>query len=207
MRKATLFQLGSDWQNAQILNAKAPTLRHTQAEASWPTHDGLSGNSISVENKSGARTNPECNATNIVTGPWAADEAGQSQSNVNLDHSIVRDGKIYMGTHLIVDLWNASRLDDLKLMEETLRECVRQSGATMLHIHLHHFTPNDGISGVAVLAESHITVHTWPERGYAAFDVMMCGDAEPHKCIEVLQQAFQPGETKVTEILRGEMAD
>ena len=198
MRKATLFQLGSDWQNAQILNAKAPTLRHTQAEASWPTHNGHPGNSISVENISGATQNAE----NIIDGPWEA--AGQSNSDVNLDHTIVRNGKVYMGTHLIVDLWGASRIDDLQLMEETLRECVRQSGATLLHIHLHHFTPNDGISGVAVLAESHITVHTWPERGYAAFDVMMCGDAMPEKCIDVLKAAFTPSEAKVTELLRGE---
>jgi len=62
-------------------------------------------------------------------------------------------------------------------MEATLREAVLQAGATLLHIHLHHFTPNGGISGVAVLAESHISVHTWPERNFAAFDVFMCGDA------------------------------
>ena len=54
------------------------------------------------------------------------------------------------------------------------RECIRAAGATLLHIHLHHFTPNNGVSGVAVLAESHISVHTWPESGFAAFDVFMC---------------------------------
>ncbi len=52
--------------------------------------------------------------------------------------------------------------------------------------------PNGGISGVAVLAESHISVHTWPERGYAAFDVFMCGSAEPKKALKVLEQAFAP---------------
>ena len=49
-----------------------------------------------------------------------------------------------------------------------------------------------GISGVAVLAESHVSVHTWPERGYAAFDIFMCGNADPHKAYSVLEQAFAP---------------
>jgi S-adenosylmethionine decarboxylase proenzyme len=46
-------------------------------------------------------------------------------------------------------------------------------GATLLHIHLHHFEPNGGVSGVAVLAESHISIHSWPKRGYAALDIFM----------------------------------
>jgi len=90
-------------------------------------------------------------------------------------------------------------------MEATLRDAVEKAKATLLHIHLHHFTPNGGISGVAVLAESHISVHSWPERNYAAFDVFMCGDAEPEKAIEVLKEAFTPTEVKVDTILRGEV--
>lgn len=119
------------------------------------------------------------------------------------DHFIQRNGLEFAGTHLIFDFWGASRLDDLALMEAALRESVSECGATLLHIHLHHFTPNGGISGVAVLAESHISVHTWPERGYAAFDVFMCGDAQPEKAIPVLQQAFRPTRLNVTEHLRG----
>jgi S-adenosylmethionine decarboxylase len=91
-------------------------------------------------------------------------------------------------------------------MEEALREAVRQAGATLLHIHLHHFTPNGGISGVAVLAESHISVHSWPERDFAAFDVFMCGDAEPEKAIEVLKTAFTPARVNVATLLRGEVS-
>lgn len=119
------------------------------------------------------------------------------------DHFIKRNGIEFAGTHLIIDLWEAHRLDDLELMEKTLRCCVDESGATLLHIHLHHFTPNGGISGVAVLAESHISVHTWPERGYAAFDVFMCGEAEPEKSIPVLKGAFQPATINLSEHLRG----
>ena len=84
-------------------------------------------------------------------------------------------GSAYAGTHLIIDLVRAERLDDLEHIEQTLRRCVEVAGATLLHIHLHHFTPNGGVSGVAVLAELHISIHSWPEYGYAALDVFMCG--------------------------------
>ena len=92
-------------------------------------------------------------------------------------------------------------------MEKAFIDCVKECGATLLHIHMHHFTPNGGISGVAVLAESHISVHTWPERDYAAFDVFMCGDAKPELAVEILQKAFSPSRIEVGENLRGRMDD
>ena len=67
---------------------------------------------------------------------------------------IERDGVRYAGTHLIIDLLGAERLDDLAHIEQALRDSVEAARATLLHIHLHHFTPNGGVSGVAVLAES-----------------------------------------------------
>jgi S-adenosylmethionine decarboxylase len=120
------------------------------------------------------------------------------------DYFIERDGKRFAGTHLILDLWGASRLDEIEHIETTLRDAVVEAGATLLHIHLHHFTPNGGVSGVAVLAESHISIHTWPENDFAALDVFMCGAAEPHKTIEVLRRAFEPNHLEVHEYLRGE---
>ncbi len=79
------------------------------------------------------------------------------------------------------------------------------SKATLLHVHLHHFTPNGGVvSGVAVLSKSHISIHSWPEADYAALDVFMCGEAEPHNAIEVLREAFAPSDIRVGEHLRGE---
>ncbi len=119
------------------------------------------------------------------------------------DHFIERDGTVFAGTHLILDLWEAYHLDDLTKVEAALRKAVAVAGATLLHIHLHHFTPNGGVSGVAVLAESHISVHTWPERNFAAFDIFMCGDAEPEKAIAVLEAAFCPGRMVVGEHRRG----
>jgi S-adenosylmethionine decarboxylase len=110
------------------------------------------------------------------------------------------------GAHLIIDLYDAKKLDDLDHVEASLRACVDAAGATLLHIHLHHFEPNGGISGVAVLAESHISIHSWPENGYAALDVFMCGDAKPEACVPVLREAFKPGRIAVSEYLRGQGA-
>jgi S-adenosylmethionine decarboxylase len=119
-----------------------------------------------------------------------------------LDHFVHRDGAVFAGTHVIIDLWGAIRLDELDHMDTTMRDVIDRCGATLLHIHLHHFTPT-GISGVAVLAESHISVHTWPERGFAAFDVFMCGDARPERAVPLLQDAFQASRVDVREIRRG----
>jgi len=120
-----------------------------------------------------------------------------------VDHFVLRNGVEFAGTHIIIDLWGAKPLNDLELMEATLRKAVDAAGATLLHIHLHHFTPNSGISGVAVLAESHISVHTWPERDFAAFDVFMCGDTEPEATIPIFRDAFHPEKVSISEYLRG----
>ena len=119
------------------------------------------------------------------------------------DHFALRNGVRCAGVHLIVDLYGAKGLDDIDLVELTLRRCVDAARATLLHIHVHHFQPN-GISGVAVLAESHISIHTWPDASYAALDVFMCGKAAPDACIPVLREAFQAARVEVNEILRGQ---
>jgi S-adenosylmethionine decarboxylase len=121
------------------------------------------------------------------------------------DHFAVRNGVRCAGVHLIIDLHGADRLDDIAHIEATLRRCVEAARATLLHIHLHHFHPN-GVSGVAVLAESHISIHTWPDAGYAALDVFMCGSADPDQCIPVLREAFGAQRVGVNEILRGQGA-
>jgi len=118
------------------------------------------------------------------------------------DHFAIRNGVRCAGAHLIVDLYGAQRLDDIDHIEATLRRCVEAARATLLHIHLHHFQPS-GVSGVAVLAESHISIHTWPEAGYAALDVFMCGKANPDACIPVLREAFSAKQVAVSEHLRG----
>ena len=124
------------------------------------------------------------------------------QQTAPLDHFVSIDGEEYAGQHLIIDLYGAENLDDQTAIEKAFGACIDACGATLLHIHLHAFEPN-GVSGVAVLAESHISIHTWPERGYAALDVFMCGAARPELSVPILKQAFNANRVEVNRLLRG----
>ena len=123
--------------------------------------------------------------------------------SVSKDHFITVDTETFAGTHLLLDLWGASGLRNSSLIERAIRDSVEVAGATLLNIHLHRFTPSGGISGVAVLAESHITVHTWPERDYAAIDIFMCGGTQPELAIPVLKNAFSASRADISKIQRG----
>jgi len=107
------------------------------------------------------------------------------------------------GRHLLLDCWNASNLSDVNLIENALVDAVSAADGTLLHIHLHHLTQNDGVSGIAVLAESHISVHTWPERDYAALDIFMCGNTRPELALPVFKAAFNTDNIEISEHLRG----
>ncbi|MEP2944508.1 MAG: adenosylmethionine decarboxylase [Hyphomicrobiales bacterium] len=129
-------------------------------------------------------------------------EKSSSTSEPSLDYFVTKDGETFAGSHIIIDLYDAEGLNDQARIKSAMLECVEQAGATLLHIHLHPFEPT-GVSGVAVLAESHISVHTWPENGYAAFDVFMCGDTKPETCIDILSRAFNAGRIEVKQLKRG----
>jgi S-adenosylmethionine decarboxylase len=122
------------------------------------------------------------------------------------DYFVERDGMRFAGMHLLVDLWGASNLCDPAHIDASLREAATLAGATILHSHFHHFTPNGGVSGVLVLAESHISIHTWPERDFAAVDIFMCGACDPYLSVPVLQQAFAPSRMDVDEQRRGRVS-
>ncbi len=127
-----------------------------------------------------------------------------AQDNVaQKDYFVLKDGVKFAGTHLLVDLWGATNLADPSHIDVALREAAVTAGATILHSHFHHFSPNGGVSGVVVLAESHISIHTWPERNFAAIDIFMCGACNPHDAIEVLQRAFEPERIDLDEQRRG----
>ncbi|MCM2562109.1 adenosylmethionine decarboxylase [Lutimaribacter sp. EGI FJ00015] len=119
------------------------------------------------------------------------------------DHFIRDEAGVFAGTHLIIEVVKGTGLDDEARIQQAFRDCVGTCGATLLHIHTHKFSPQ-GVSGVAVLAESHISVHTWPEIGYGAFDVFMCGDAKPWLAVDVLARAFNTSDVRVRELRRGE---
>ena len=146
----------------------------------------------------------------LETGAHAEDHIGRTAAPIDAlcdsgreDHFIRRDGRVFAGTHLIIEVVNGYGLDDESRIAQAFRDCVTECGATLLHIHTHKFSPQ-GVSGVAVLAESHISVHTWPEIGYGAFDVFMCGDADPWRAVGVLKAAFATADVRVRELFRGE---
>ncbi len=129
-----------------------------------------------------------------------------ANQNAQNDYFVEKDGVLFAGSHVLADLWGAQKLADPAYMETALREAIEACGATLLHIHLHHFGPEQGVSGVAVLAESHISVHTWPERGFAAFDIFMCGACNPENALPVLRKYFLPDDIQVTHQKRGVVA-
>ncbi len=120
-----------------------------------------------------------------------------------LDHFIEKDGVKYAGNHLIIDIYGASGLSSIEHIKSILGKCVIAAGATTLHTHLHYFSPNGGVSGVVVLAESHMSIHTWPEVDYAAIDIFTCGDANPELCIPVLKSGFNTDRVYVQRLMRG----
>tara|TARA_B100001123_G_scaffold138039_1_gene160348 strand:- start:4047 stop:4526 length:480 start_codon:yes stop_codon:yes gene_type:complete len=121
------------------------------------------------------------------------------------DYLIRKDGHTYAGAHLLVDFWGGKKINDPTVITAVLEEAAREANATVLHIHVHEFS-GGGMSGVAVLAESHISIHTWPELDYAAFDVFMCGNCDPEKAVEVLKQKLKPARFSISEQKRGVVA-
>jgi len=125
------------------------------------------------------------------------------ETSERTDYFKVANGVAFAGTHLLIELWDASNLSDVAATEAALVRAAEASGATVLHSYMHPFGPEMGVSGVVVLAESHISIHTWPERGYAAVDVFMCGACDPYRAVDVLQDAFAPGKLEIAEHRRG----
>ncbi|MGH7108274.1 MAG: adenosylmethionine decarboxylase [Acetobacteraceae bacterium] len=119
------------------------------------------------------------------------------------DYFVTRDGLTFAGTHLLLDLWGAANLTDPAAIEQALSDAARAADATILHLHLHRFSPDGGVSGVLVLAESHISIHTWPERSFAAIDIFMCGACDPYRSVPVLKAAFRPERMQLSEQRRG----
>ena len=126
-------------------------------------------------------------------------------AEVQKDYFVEKDGVKFAGMHLLVDLWGATNLCDPVCIDRALREAAEAAGATILHGHFHHFSPNGGVSGVLVLAESHISIHTWPERDFAAIDIFMCGACDPYESIPAIKAAFQPKAVTLDEQRRGKI--
>jgi S-adenosylmethionine decarboxylase len=124
-------------------------------------------------------------------------------SEVQKDYFVTRDGQTFAGAHLLIDLWGAKHLRDPAYIERALQDAATAARATILHSHFHHFGPDGGVSGVIVLAESHISIHTWPERDFAAIDIFMCGSCNPHDSVATIRAAFEPERMLLDEQRRG----
>ena len=97
----------------------------------------------------------------------------------------------------------AEKLKDVASLEDLLRHSAQAAGAQILFSHFHSFGTGQGITGVVLLAESHISIHTWPEFGFAAADIFMCGQAQPQRALEVIKLALQPASSEVQIVKRG----
>jgi S-adenosylmethionine decarboxylase proenzyme len=112
-----------------------------------------------------------------------------------------------MGRHYIFELFGckSSILDDLPKIEGAMVAGAEKAGATVVGKVFHKFAPQ-GVTGVVIIAESHISIHTWPERGYAAVDIFTCsGRTDPMKAFDVISALLKPSTTSVMEIKRGMM--
>ena len=108
------------------------------------------------------------------------------------------------GLHVLVDAWRcpAVYLDDAARVERVLRAAISAGGATMIELCVHEFSPH-GVTATATLAESHISIHTWPEQGYFAADLFFCGALDPRKGVPALVEGLGAGDHLLREITRG----
>jgi S-adenosylmethionine decarboxylase proenzyme len=113
-----------------------------------------------------------------------------------------------LGRHLLVELYSCDSeiLNDIQIVERSMKEAAIKAGSTIVEAVFRRFDPH-GISGVVVIAESHLAIHTWPEYGYAAVDLFTCGEhVDPWAAHEHLAQVFQAGDSQCKEIPRGELS-
>jgi len=117
----------------------------------------------------------------------------------------MNNGPASIGGHILADLYGVepASLCDGPCLERLLRRAAADAGARVLSSHFHSFGTTGGITGVVLLAESHISIHTWPESGLAAIDIFMCGNADARRALTILVDALSPTERNVEIVARG----
>lgn len=119
----------------------------------------------------------------------------------------MRPQAIAGGHHLLVDFWvdDSAALERVDTWEALLPDACRQAGATVLGHRFHQFEPA-GVTGVVLLAESHASLHTWPEAGLVTLDVFTCGALDAHAIVDRIREAIRPVREKLTAVDRGDRA-
>ncbi|MFZ3576331.1 adenosylmethionine decarboxylase [Virgibacillus sp. DJP39] len=110
-----------------------------------------------------------------------------------------------MGRHVIAELWdcNIDKLNDMGLIERTFVDAALKAGAEVREVAFHKFAPH-GVSGVVIISESHLTIHSFPEHGYASIDVYTCGDViDPNVAAEYIATALESKSYEKVEVPRG----
>lgn len=121
----------------------------------------------------------------------------------HFEHFIHDSGSIYVGNHLIADLWGIeNHLDPDEITEIFIKAC-QDAGATVLFSHCHPFGPDCGTTGVIVLAESHLSWHHYPEVNMISIDIFMCGSADPRKAMSRIKDFWRPTHVDKSNIRRG----
>ena len=110
-----------------------------------------------------------------------------------------------IGRHIILEMWGCQNLESVDTAEQALREMVVALDVNLLDLRVYPFSPV-GVTGIAIVSESHLVIHTWPEHGYAAVDIFTCGaQREPQDAVSVLRRHFKPERIGVMEINRGQL--
>ena len=109
-----------------------------------------------------------------------------------------------MGRHVIAELWQCDfdKLNDMDYIEQTFVDAALKSGAEVREVAFHKFAPQ-GVSGVVIISESHLTIHSFPEHGYASVDVYTCGDLDPTIAADYIAKALNSQHSEVIELPRG----
>jgi S-adenosylmethionine decarboxylase len=108
------------------------------------------------------------------------------------------------GYHSVADLYECAtkKLDDDKFLMKTLKQAAKVAGMKVLGEMSHKFTPH-GFTGILLLAESHISIHTYPENNYAAVDIYACGEADVNGALRSIEEALKPGKVTQSYLIRG----
>lgn len=115
---------------------------------------------------------------------------------------VTHNGITYAGKHLLIDFYGCKNHGSQQEIEQVMRDSCIATGATVLFSYLHPFL-GGGVSGAVILAESHESIHTWPEEEFVSLDIFVCGDCDPYLALPVLRDWFQPSHSSVKLEVRG----